>query len=263
MIENGANVDEQDIDGKPPLHLAADTFFVNTEIVKVLIKMAVLQLQGAFCDPQVINEDVHVIIDQHLGGNPIWHNYDKNEFKGSDRLNLLSLQSPTTVVEQEAFADCKNLLKLEIKDSITIKDNAFKGCDGLSVLILNENSPFRNSEELERIGITHKVNIMTGGEYNEALEDFKKQNPEPRTFSDRQIDLFYCLLLPKQNITLQRFAEIFSNEQAIPSCVAVKIPGIVHEKQDDVTKCILQFGMFSAEELKHLPMVSSISYYRT
>ena len=154
-------------------------------------------------------------------------------------------------------------MKLEIKDNITIKENAFKGCDGLSVLILSENSPIREPEELKRIGIRNEVNIMTGDEYNEALEVFKKQNSEPRTFSDRQIDLFHCLLLPKQNITLQRFVEIFLKKQAVPSCVAVKIPGIVHEKHDDVTKCILQFGMFSAGELKQLPLVSSISYYST
>ena len=164
------------------------------------------------------------------------------------------------VVEKEAFADCRNLLRLEIQNGITIKDNAFRGCDSLSVLIVDKNSPFRNPEELKRIGITHELKVITHDEYEKVLVEFKNEHPALMThkYTDRQIELFYCLLLPNKTITLKQFADIFSKEQEIPSCIAVKIPEIDHGQHHELTKVILEHGMFSKREIERLNVVARV-----
>ena len=59
---------------------------------------------------------------------------------------------------------------------------------------------------------------------------------------------------------LKQFADVFSKEQAIPSCIALTIPEIKFKKQDGLTKAILEYGMFSAREYVSFNMLL-IRYY--
>ena len=249
LISRGARIDALDINRQTPLHAAA----LNDH--KAMIKMTGLQAQGAFCEPRAVSEDLQASINQYFRNNPTWHNYDEHEFKGSERLNLLSLKSPTTVVEEEAFADCKNLLKLEIANGIIIQDNAFKDCGGLSVVIIDERSPFQKQVELERIGIMHEVNIMTPDDYGNKLKDFKNTHSEFSRFTPRQTELLFCLSLTKQPFTLKQFAAIFGKDLPIPYILQPKIADISYDSTDTVTQAIYALGLFSAKDYANLNLV--------